>query len=277
MIPAPLVLDYEWPAAASLAQVAVPGLSCSRRSLPPRSGAWCAASPAAFAGAWFFLILAPTSSVIPIVTEVAAEHRMYLPVAGVIALVVLGLFEAGAVAIRRRSARVLAGAGLVAAAAVVILFARMTHARNADYQDYDRIWSDTIAERPRNARARNNYATSLLMKGRYAEAEPHLRVAVDGEPVLRRGRSQSRRDPVRAGPARRRRRAPAARHRPSARLRERAPQSRRDLRDAGPFGRGARQYTKALEIAKAKGDAEMSRQLEQRLTLVASELKLRER
>ena len=41
--------------------------------------------PAAFLGAWFFLILAPSSSVLPIVTEVAAEHRMYLPLAAVIA------------------------------------------------------------------------------------------------------------------------------------------------------------------------------------------------
>ena len=44
------------------------------------------------------------------------------------------------------------------------------------------IWSATIAERPHNARARNNYATSLLMNGRYADAEQHLRVAVEQRP-----------------------------------------------------------------------------------------------
>ena len=43
-----------------------------------------------FLGAWFFAILAPSSSVIPIATEVAAEHRMYLPLAAVVALVVVG-------------------------------------------------------------------------------------------------------------------------------------------------------------------------------------------
>ena len=32
-----------------------------------------------FLGAWFFIILAPSSSVLPIFTEIAAEHRMYLP------------------------------------------------------------------------------------------------------------------------------------------------------------------------------------------------------
>jgi tetratricopeptide (TPR) repeat protein len=65
---------------------------------------------------------------------------------------------------------------------VVIAFSRLTYARNLDYRDYDRIWSDTIAKRPRNARARNNYATSLLAQRRFADAEPHLRVAVEQDP-----------------------------------------------------------------------------------------------
>ena len=54
--------------------------------------------PERFLGAAFFLILAPTSSVLPIVTEVAAEHRMYLPLAAVAVLAagVLARFDGGA-------------------------------------------------------------------------------------------------------------------------------------------------------------------------------------
>ena len=37
--------------------------------------------PVAFLGASFFLILAPSSSVVPISTEIAAERRFYLPLA----------------------------------------------------------------------------------------------------------------------------------------------------------------------------------------------------
>jgi tetratricopeptide (TPR) repeat protein len=142
-------------------------------------------SGSAFAFAWFFLILAPTSSVLPIITEVAAEHRLYLPVAGIIALMVLGLFDLGgrlAARIPAKGRPSLAPTGLIAAAVVVALFARMTYARNTDYQNYDRIWSDTIAKRPHNTRARNNYATSLLAQGRFSEAEGHLRVAVEEKP-----------------------------------------------------------------------------------------------
>ena len=185
VIPTPLVLDYDWRPVASLPEIAWAGILLYALI---GATAWgiVRRSPAAFAGAWCFLILAPTSSVLPIVTEVAAEHRMYLPVAGVIALAVLGFFEIGRRLAGPGSAKAarsaLAWTGLVAAAGVVILFGRMTQERNADYHDYDRIWSDTIAKRPLNARARNNYATSLLMKGRYAEAEPHLRVAVKENP-----------------------------------------------------------------------------------------------
>ena len=71
---------------------------------------------------------------------------------------------------------------LVTAALVVAFFGRLTWERNAVYQDYDRIWSDTVSKRPGNTRARNNYATSLLAQGRFAEAESHLTVAVQRVP-----------------------------------------------------------------------------------------------
>ncbi len=86
--PHPLVLDYfDWPIArqsspslwlaATVLVVAVLGsLWLVRRRH------WLG-----FIGVWFFAILAPTSSVVPIVSEVAAERRMYLPLAAVVVLV----------------------------------------------------------------------------------------------------------------------------------------------------------------------------------------------
>ncbi len=44
-----------------------------------------------FLGAWFFMILAPSSSVLPITTEMAAERRIYLPLVAVVALALLGM------------------------------------------------------------------------------------------------------------------------------------------------------------------------------------------
>ena len=173
-VPRPLVLDYGWPAARSLAEVLVPAvivvslLALTAFALMRR---W----PVAFAGVWFFAILAPTSSVIPIVTEVAAEHRMYLPLAAVIGVVVLGVFSLT----DRRATR---PARQAFALAAIVSFAVMTDARNRDYHSFDGIWLDTIEKRPANARARVNYASALLEQHRYREAEEHLRAAVGVEP-----------------------------------------------------------------------------------------------
>jgi hypothetical protein len=45
-----------------------------------------------FLGACFFIILAPTSSIVPIASEVGAERRMYLPLAGLVVLAVAALY-----------------------------------------------------------------------------------------------------------------------------------------------------------------------------------------
>ncbi len=92
--PAPLVFLYDWPltpaplwmawqAALLIALAALTVAGIVKRH------------PASFLGAWFFLILAPSSSVLPIVSEVAAEHRMYLPLAAVVAAIVMGAHLAG--------------------------------------------------------------------------------------------------------------------------------------------------------------------------------------
>jgi tetratricopeptide (TPR) repeat protein len=176
VVPFPLVLDYDW-LPARLPGV-LPYLVLMIGLVVMTFWAAVRRWPSGFAGGVFFLVLGPTSSVLPIVTEVAAEHRMYVPLAAVLALLVAGGFEA----LRRlwpaRAVRI----GAIATALLLVAGAALTYARNADYHDFDRIWLDTIARRPANARARNNYATSLLAQGRLQEAEEHARVAVTVSP-----------------------------------------------------------------------------------------------
>jgi hypothetical protein len=85
-----LVVNYGWPRPLALvdvlpaallivALIALTGLALRRR---PMLG---------FLGAWFFLTLAPTSSILPIATEVGAERRMYLPLIALVALALIGL------------------------------------------------------------------------------------------------------------------------------------------------------------------------------------------
>jgi protein O-mannosyl-transferase len=93
-VPLPLAFLYDWPLAASLRDVAAQATLVTGL-LALTAIAIVRRKPAGFVGAWFFLILAPSSSVLPIVTEVAAEHRMYLSLAAIVVTVVVGVFVIG--------------------------------------------------------------------------------------------------------------------------------------------------------------------------------------
>jgi tetratricopeptide (TPR) repeat protein len=181
VVPSPLVFLYEWPRAQSLAGVA-PQAALLVALAVLTAYALARRHPLGFPGAWFFLILAPTSSVLPIVTQVAAEHRMYLPLAAIVACGVLGVYAlaqtlpgafAGSPA--RGIRRVVSAGALVALA---LWLGAGTRARNLDYASDDRMWMDGIVKEPANSRARTGYGLALVRMGRYAEAEVHLRMAV---------------------------------------------------------------------------------------------------
>jgi Flp pilus assembly protein TadD len=179
IVPAPLVFDYGWPAARTISDVA-PALALIAGLLALTIWLAMRKRPVAFLGVWFFAILAPTSSIVPIVTEVAAEQRMYLPLAAMVAAGVLGvrwLLSKSTLDARART-----WAGAAACAALVTTFSVMTDARNHDYHSDEQIWLDTLQKRPDNPRAHNNYAVDLLMRGETGLAEIHFRAATTLDP-----------------------------------------------------------------------------------------------
>lgn len=124
-----------------------------------------------FLGAWFFLILAPSSSFVPLVGQTIAEHRMYLPLAAVVALV-------GAAAARRCTTRTLLGASL----ATAIIAGLATHWRNEDFHDEQSLWEGVLVHRPANGRALNNLGRVHLQKERFDVAADFFRRSLQVEP-----------------------------------------------------------------------------------------------
>ena len=120
-----------------------------------------------FLGGWFFLILAPTSSVLPIV-DLVFEHRMYLPLAAVIAAVVVAL--PAMVRILNFSALQSPSAALIVLLVVASGLGAATYLRNSTYATVETMWKDVIAKRPNNARGFFGYGSYLLDLGRYDEA-----------------------------------------------------------------------------------------------------------
>jgi tetratricopeptide (TPR) repeat protein len=159
--PHPLVFDYGTGLAAGLGEVAVQAVLVLAL-LGATAWAWSRAPRAASAGALFFLLLAPTSSVVPIASQTIAEHRMYLALA-----VPLGLFAAGL-------ARVAPRFWLPAAAAAAVALAGLTAVRARTFATEIGLWADTVAKRPDNARARINLALALQAADRADEAVAEL-------------------------------------------------------------------------------------------------------
>lgn len=174
--PVPLVFDYDWPVAARVGDVAVPLAAVLALVMAAGVALWRWPG-VGFAAASFFLVLAPTSSIMPI-ADPAVEHRMYLPLAAVITLIVLGV----AWALHRFAARRWLPIGAVLLAAATFALGGLTWARNQTYHDPADLWHDTITKRPHNSRAHHNLANVLFSRGDIDESIPWYRQAIALEP-----------------------------------------------------------------------------------------------
>lgn len=166
--PHPLCLDYEWQVATTgywlngsiiLAMLIITGFLLGER---PRIG---------FLAAVFFLILAPSSSFIP-VKDLAMEHRMYLPLAAVITLVVFAAHRLLTIAAPQGSPlpaqlRALSAVFIVTTASAL---AWGTYQRNKSYYSSDAVWRDVTQHFPRNPRAWNNLGEGISAASQKAAA-----------------------------------------------------------------------------------------------------------
>jgi tetratricopeptide (TPR) repeat protein len=149
--PHPLVFDYGMDVARSPADVWPQGLLVAALLAGGAIALW--RRPAAgFLFAWFFIVLAPTTSFIPVAAQPIAEHRVYLSLAAAACAAVLVLHRA----LGRWCALPLAAAA--------VLLACLTHLRNSDYRSEEAIWTDTLAKRPGNVRAHCAYGFVLSQR-----------------------------------------------------------------------------------------------------------------
>jgi len=120
---------------------------------------------AGFLGAWFLVILAPTS-VVPSSVQMIVEHRLYLPLAAAMVAVAWALHRW----LGRRS--------LVAFLVLAAGLGWATAQRNTVYRSERSIWDDTVAKCPHSERAQNNLGNVLLKAGEATAAIDHYRTAL---------------------------------------------------------------------------------------------------
>lgn len=170
--PAPLVFDYGPGLVVSLtdgwmqALVVVGLLAASTEAVLRRA-------PIGFASGWFFGILAPTSSFVPIAAQTIAEHRMYLPLAAVIVAAVVGSY------------RIAGRASLIGGAVIALALGWSTQQRNAVFQSDQALWSNTLEHRPSNVRALHALAVVHSRRAEHEKAVSLFEEALRLDPRLR--------------------------------------------------------------------------------------------
>ena len=169
--PRNLVLDYGVPQPVTLLDVWLPLLAVVAIALlvlyllarRPHIG---------FLGAWCFITLSPTSSFVPIATEVGAERRMYLPLAGLVVLVVLCAYRAWTLRASSQNHTI----GVAATVLVCLALAAGTIQRNSEYHTNVSIMKVTVERRP-HPRSYQMLANAYFEAGQRDEAMRYLRLA----------------------------------------------------------------------------------------------------
>ncbi|MDQ3046637.1 MAG: tetratricopeptide repeat protein [Bacteroidota bacterium] len=136
-----------------------------------------AARPITFGLLWFFIALAPTSSVIPL-AEVLNDHRPFFPYIGLVMAVVWTI----ALLIYKynwQPAKSFAGKMIFTTALIfLIAHAYGTHQRNKVWSSGESLWQDVTIKSPKNPRGLMNYGLALMSRGQFAEAEASYKKAL---------------------------------------------------------------------------------------------------
>ena len=168
--PDSLALDYSWGLAGSLTEIVIPmiivmGLIASGIYGFHKRKIW------GFLILLYFILLAPSSSLIPI-KDLMVIHRLYLPLAAVSILLVYGLHY------------LMSSKGVLnlILCLLIVTLCISTLVRNTTYHSESRMWEDVLRKRPNNPRAHNELGNAFLSEGRADEAYLHFQRAFEIEP-----------------------------------------------------------------------------------------------
>jgi MYXO-CTERM domain-containing protein len=126
---------------------------------------------ASFGFFMYLLLMAPTSSILPI-RDAVAERRLYLSMLGLL-LIAVDLLSRLKV-----TSRALAGA----CTAIALVFAGVTHARAQVWSSELALWQDTVQKSPDNYRAHFQLASAYYNLGRCGEAVAEYQKAAGLQP-----------------------------------------------------------------------------------------------
>ena len=182
--PWPLVIHYEIPYLTSVADAWRWLLAIGLLALATLVLFWRRSS-AGFVAIWVVAVLSPTL-VIPLVNEIAAERRMYVPLAAIVPFLVVGGYAllqlTWRYAAKRDSLRVPLVLFCLATIILAFVFAFVSSRRLIAYQQELTLWQDAVLYQPHDPMVQFNLGTLLAEAGQPEEAIHHLEQAVQLDP-----------------------------------------------------------------------------------------------
>ncbi|MFH2068556.1 MAG: tetratricopeptide repeat protein [Candidatus Omnitrophota bacterium] len=123
---------------------------------------------------WFFLVLVPESSILPI-RDVIFEHRLYLPMVGYcLFLLIIFYYLFGDKKLKLMSLVLLV---------IVACYSVMTYARNQVWKDEITLWNDVVKKSPNKARPWSSRGLAYSRSGQYAQALADCNQAIKLNPT----------------------------------------------------------------------------------------------
>jgi len=182
--PHPLLIHYELPYLGSLAEAWAYVVPLALAAVGTMVLLW-RNRPSGLLLAWAFAILSPTF-VVPVLTEMAAERRMYLALAALLPLIVVGGYLLMGRAIDARESRasnaaVARGRGLAILAAgllMTVVFGWLSADRLSAYQHEQGLWQEVLEWQPDNPIAHANLGYQLEQHGDTTAAIEEYREAI---------------------------------------------------------------------------------------------------
>lgn len=134
---------------------------------------------ASFGALWFFIVVSPTSSFVPII-DVIFEHRIYLAMWGIVTAAVMlsyDIYEKLLIRFRDNSEKVKKTSTIIIILLIMILGISL-YERNKVWQSKLSLWTDVASKSPNKARAHNNLGNCYFIRNDFVSAIPEYRKAI---------------------------------------------------------------------------------------------------
>jgi hypothetical protein len=154
VFPMNLRIDYDYPVSRTLFELPTM-LSFIGYSMLWAAGffLWKKRPVISFGILWFMVILAPVSSIIPLI-NMMFEHRLYFPSIGIITVIVTLIFAASD---KFGEGSNISGRTIICVLSVIVtVLTGVTYVRNMVWKDAVTLWEDTVSKSPGKAKSHNN-------------------------------------------------------------------------------------------------------------------------